>query len=373
MTGEGTTTSPILGPVLHGGEFAALPDTDRGTLDGNTAWDRAVGPMQFIPSTWRRWATSTRPAGFSDPNNIFDATTTAAAYLCANNRDLNDPEQLNQAILSYNPSHRYLQDVLAWNSRYASGVSEVPASPFGSTTPDSNSDGSKTLARPASTSNVVRVTLPKSRPPVRSIHPTNNSGSTQEETASQPTTADESQNPPEQVSAPGAGVHVASGLPSADVAVVDESQGSDSGADVDEAAGLPSADVAVVDESQGSDSGADVDEAAELPSAGGSAAPCASGETHTAGAVAAGLPSADVAVVDESQGSDSGADVDEATELPPAGESAVTCASGETQVSDSGASADAEGESACADTPAAVLPLGTTEINGAVTQLGRPR
>jgi hypothetical protein len=50
---SGRTLSPILGPVLSGGPYAAIRDTDGGRWDGNTAWDRAVGPMQFIPSSWR--------------------------------------------------------------------------------------------------------------------------------------------------------------------------------------------------------------------------------------------------------------------------------------------------------------------------------
>lgn len=131
LTSEGFTTSRILGPVLNGQPFAALPDSDRGTYDGDTTWDRAVGPMQFIPSTWKRWATTTRPTLDADPNNIFDATTTAASYLCAGNRDLKDPQQLSRAIFSYNPSEAYVRDVLAWNLAYASGHSVVAGSGAG--------------------------------------------------------------------------------------------------------------------------------------------------------------------------------------------------------------------------------------------------
>ncbi|WP_129312364.1 hypothetical protein [Streptomyces sp. L2] len=121
LTEDGFTASPILGPVLNGGSFASLHDSDQGKLDGDSTWDRAVGPMQFIPPTWKRWGTTTRSAPAADPSNIFDASTSAAAYLCAGNRDLSDPLQLKQAILSYNPSQKYLQDVLAWDSAYASG------------------------------------------------------------------------------------------------------------------------------------------------------------------------------------------------------------------------------------------------------------
>src|SRR4051812_34646507 len=49
---EGTTLQPILGPQLNGHGFALIPDTDGGRYDGDRTHDRAVGPMQFIPSTW---------------------------------------------------------------------------------------------------------------------------------------------------------------------------------------------------------------------------------------------------------------------------------------------------------------------------------
>ncbi len=50
----GTTREPILGPQLNGqGGFAAIPDTDQGLLDTDPVWDRAVGPTQFIPATWK--------------------------------------------------------------------------------------------------------------------------------------------------------------------------------------------------------------------------------------------------------------------------------------------------------------------------------
>ena len=68
VNAAGNTLGPILGPRLDGSPgIAAIPDTDHGVLDGDTVWDRAVGPMQFIPSSWRRWGvgsptTSTTPA-----------------------------------------------------------------------------------------------------------------------------------------------------------------------------------------------------------------------------------------------------------------------------------------------------------------------
>jgi membrane-bound lytic murein transglycosylase B len=52
---EGVTRPPIYGPLLDGGAFDAVNDTDGGQFDGNNAFDRAVGPLQFIPSTWASW------------------------------------------------------------------------------------------------------------------------------------------------------------------------------------------------------------------------------------------------------------------------------------------------------------------------------
>ena len=80
----GTTVSPILGPQLSGGPgMAAISDSDDGRLDGDTTWDRAVGPMQFIPTTWARYATDGNDDGVATPHNVFDATLAAARYLCA--------------------------------------------------------------------------------------------------------------------------------------------------------------------------------------------------------------------------------------------------------------------------------------------------
>ncbi|WP_306823451.1 lytic murein transglycosylase [Streptomyces sp. JJ66] len=123
---EGTTTAPILGPKLDGNGFALIRDTDGGAHDGDTTHDRAVGPMQFIPSTWATWAADGNDDGAKDPNNIFDAALAAARYLCANGRNLDQRADLEQAILSYNRSTEYLRTVLSWLEFYRKGVREVP-------------------------------------------------------------------------------------------------------------------------------------------------------------------------------------------------------------------------------------------------------
>ena len=108
----------VLGPVLDGHGFAAIADTDEGVLDGDARWDRAVGPMQFIPSTWARWGHDADGDGRADPQDIEDATAAAAAYLCADGRDLATDEGLRAAILSYNHSSAYLALVLRWKHAF---------------------------------------------------------------------------------------------------------------------------------------------------------------------------------------------------------------------------------------------------------------
>jgi membrane-bound lytic murein transglycosylase B len=126
VDGGGTTTSPIIGPQLNGNGYASISDTDNGVLDGDTDWDRAVGPMQFIPGTWRRNGVDGNADGVASPHNLFDAAGAAGRYLCAGGRDLSDPAQLAAAVFSYNPSQSYVEIVLSWQRAYASGITVLP-------------------------------------------------------------------------------------------------------------------------------------------------------------------------------------------------------------------------------------------------------
>ncbi|WP_409057131.1 lytic transglycosylase domain-containing protein [Streptomyces sp. SYP-A7185] len=123
---NGTTLKPILGPALNGNGFAKITDTDGGAYDDDTKHDRAVGPMQFIPSTWETWAQDGNADGKKDPNNIYDAALAAGNYLCANDRDLSVDAELHKAILSYNHSTEYLNLVLTWLEHYRKGTHEIP-------------------------------------------------------------------------------------------------------------------------------------------------------------------------------------------------------------------------------------------------------
>ncbi|MEU0197734.1 MULTISPECIES: lytic transglycosylase domain-containing protein [unclassified Streptomyces] len=135
---EGTTIGKILGPQLDGNGFALIKDTDNGAYDGNSAYDQAVGPMQFIPSTWAWAGRDGNGDGKKDPNNIYDAALAAGHYLCRNNWDLSDQNDLDRAILSYNNSREYLNLVMRWLEYYRKGTHEIPDGT--GTLPDNRSD-----------------------------------------------------------------------------------------------------------------------------------------------------------------------------------------------------------------------------------------
>ncbi|WP_217170427.1 lytic transglycosylase domain-containing protein [Streptomyces sp. AC512_CC834] len=122
----GTTIGRIIGPQLDGNGFALIKDTDNGVYDGNSSYDNAVGPMQFIPSTWAWAGRDGNGDGKEDPNNVYDAALAAGHYLCRYGWDLSDQDDLESAILSYNNSQDYLYTVLSWLEHYRKGTHEIP-------------------------------------------------------------------------------------------------------------------------------------------------------------------------------------------------------------------------------------------------------
>lgn len=117
---------PVRGPALSGGSFAVIRDTDGGRYDGDPVWDRAVGPMQFIPGTWRLWGADANGDGVADPQNVEDAALAAARYLCAGGRDLSRAADLRAAVRSYNHSDRYVRTVLGLVDAVTSGEHAGP-------------------------------------------------------------------------------------------------------------------------------------------------------------------------------------------------------------------------------------------------------
>jgi hypothetical protein len=167
FSASGTVSPRITGPPLDGQGVARIPDSDGGRWDGDTAWDRAVGPMQFIPSTWRRLGRDGNDDGVADPNNLFDSAVSAAAYLCLSvDGSLSDPAVLRQAIYNYNHSWPYVDAILGWARLYAGGVDVGAGAPSG----PAAAPGTSGTTRAAAASATTRASA--------SRHPTTTKGST---------------------------------------------------------------------------------------------------------------------------------------------------------------------------------------------------
>jgi membrane-bound lytic murein transglycosylase B len=145
FSSTGDVTPTILGPVLNGASnTGAIHDTDGGRLDGDTVWDRAVGPMQFIPSTWQSLGRDGNGDGIANPNNLFDAAVSAAGYLClSGSGTLTDQANLRRAIFAYNHSWDYVAAVISWANFYLQHEGrgtlvevEIPAGPSSSIQPN---------------------------------------------------------------------------------------------------------------------------------------------------------------------------------------------------------------------------------------------
>lgn len=117
---DGRPSSPIIGPALDGANGnRSIAATDGGLLTGDKVWEHAVGPFQFIASTWALWRADAHGNGTTDPQNIDNAALAAAKYLCAENRNLASGDDWLRAILSYNSSIDYARQVYTFAQSYA--------------------------------------------------------------------------------------------------------------------------------------------------------------------------------------------------------------------------------------------------------------
>lgn len=124
---DGVLTPPIIGIALDGSPgVQAVPDTDGGRLDGDTQWDRAVGPMQFLPATWaQRGVRASGDGAAPDPQNMDDAALSAAGFLCARGGDLSSAEGWWKAVFAYNRSVAYGRNVFSGADAYAKAAAAL--------------------------------------------------------------------------------------------------------------------------------------------------------------------------------------------------------------------------------------------------------
>lgn len=121
---RGTTIRPIYGPALDG----TLPGNQviiQNNGNGRSGYARAMAPMQFLPSTWARYASDGDGDGIADPQNLYDSTLAAVRYLCSGGLNLRYPSQVMATILRYNNSVPYADAALDWASAYAAGTLPV--------------------------------------------------------------------------------------------------------------------------------------------------------------------------------------------------------------------------------------------------------
>ncbi|MEO8093855.1 MAG: lytic transglycosylase domain-containing protein [Pseudolysinimonas sp.] len=122
LDAAGNAVPGIFGIALDGVTTANVPDSDDGAIDGDAEADRAVGPMQLIPQTWRNWHVDGGADGIEDPQNIDDAALAAANYLCRSSTAMDTEDGWRAAISAYNSSETYLSNVAAAAVSYNAAV-----------------------------------------------------------------------------------------------------------------------------------------------------------------------------------------------------------------------------------------------------------
>ena len=146
LDASGIARPGIIGIPLDGSQGTArITDTDGGALDRDPVYDRAVGPMQFIPSSWKLAGRDGDGDGVANPQSLTDAVTGAGVLLCSGGTDLRQPGAAYKAVMRYNQSDAYVRTVLSIADAYRRGVTVVPMSALpaarpaagsGSATPD---------------------------------------------------------------------------------------------------------------------------------------------------------------------------------------------------------------------------------------------
>ncbi|MGY1583906.1 C40 family peptidase [Streptomyces sp. MN13] len=128
IAGNGDIRPRIYGVLLNGsgtgGNTTVFADTDAGKWDGTAAGERAVGPFQFLPSTWEVVGEDANGDKTADPHNADDGALGAAVYLCGDGRDLTKRTQLTDAVLEYNHSNEYVANVLGWVDQYTAAATD---------------------------------------------------------------------------------------------------------------------------------------------------------------------------------------------------------------------------------------------------------
>ena len=127
LDAQGIARPGIIGAAARTGPTARrgspTPTTGAGTA--TPTYDRAVGPMQFIPGTWRIVGADADGDGARNPQDMYDAATATAIYLCSGPGDLRRDSDLYGAVKRYNNSDPYVRTVIAIADAYRHGVADA--------------------------------------------------------------------------------------------------------------------------------------------------------------------------------------------------------------------------------------------------------
>jgi hypothetical protein len=165
INAAGLVTPPILGVRLDGSRSgtARIGDSDGGRYDGDTEFDRAVGPMQFLPGTWKTYG------GGANPQDMNAAALATARYLCAGDGSLATQQGRWAAVYRYNPSASYVSLVLSLADSYAAGhTAPFPTRPPGTSPPPTTEPPATAPGPPPA----VPVTPTPTAPPTPTTGPT---------------------------------------------------------------------------------------------------------------------------------------------------------------------------------------------------------
>lgn len=153
-----------------------VTDTDAGLYDKDPVYDRAVGPLQFIPTTWSVVAVDADGDGRRNPQDIDDAALAGAVYLCSGHEDLSSQGGQSAAIFRYNHSHAYVRLVKSIARAYAAGdfaatatnvyaPVQLSAAHGGSVAPHAGGSGPKNAGGASTGGTIVQPSSPQDGDP----------------------------------------------------------------------------------------------------------------------------------------------------------------------------------------------------------------
>jgi len=132
-----TTAAPGCGlswNLLAGiGRIESSPTGTPGAM--RSVYTKAPGPKKVPTATWARFASDGDGDGKSDPHNPFDATLATARHLCSSGLNFHNHAQLLTALLRYNNSLAFAENVLGWAAAYATGSVPINLPPIHGTVP----------------------------------------------------------------------------------------------------------------------------------------------------------------------------------------------------------------------------------------------